>query len=120
MGGAGKPPGGATGPALQNWAYIFGAVCPARGVGAGLLLPYANTYAMNLHLTEISALVTPGAHCVLTVDGAGWHQLGGQLVLPSNISLLHLPPYSPEPSPRHNAHLAMLLEGQDFLIRICC
>ena len=67
-----------------------------------LLLPYANTYAMNLHLTEISALVTPGAHCVLTVDGAGWHQLGGQLVLPSNISLLHLPPYSPELNPVEN------------------
>lgn len=36
------------------WAYLFGAVCPARGVGAGLVLPHANAYAMNLHLAEIS------------------------------------------------------------------
>ena len=37
-----------------TWAYLFGAVCPARGVGAGLVLPPANTDAMNLHLAEIS------------------------------------------------------------------
>jgi hypothetical protein len=34
-------------------AYIFGAICPARGVGAGLVLPRCNTDAMNLHLKEI-------------------------------------------------------------------
>jgi hypothetical protein len=37
-----------------RWSYLFGAVCPARGVGAGLVLPYANVHAMNLHLQEIS------------------------------------------------------------------
>lgn len=80
-----------------SWAYLFGAVCPARGIGAGLVLPQANTLAMNLHLAEISTLVTPGAHAVITLDGAGWHKLGGRLVVPSNISLLLLPSYSPEP-----------------------
>ena len=44
-----------------SWAYLFGAVCPARGIGAGLVLPQANALAMNLHLAEISTLVTPGA-----------------------------------------------------------
>ena len=43
------------------WAYIFGAVCPARGVGAGLVLPAANTAMMNLHLAEISGQVAPDA-----------------------------------------------------------
>ena len=36
-----------------NWVYIFGAVCPARGTGAALVLPYANKEAMTLHLAEI-------------------------------------------------------------------
>ncbi len=81
------------------WAYLFGAVCPERGIGAGLVLPFVNTEAMNLHLTEISRTITPGAHCLLTLDGAGWHQTGGGLVLPDNISLLLLPPYSPELNP---------------------
>src|SRR5690348_11867882 len=30
--------------------YILGAVCPARGKGAAMVLPRFNTIAMNLHL----------------------------------------------------------------------
>jgi len=51
---------------------------------------------MNEHLAEISRQVTPGAHAVVTLDGAGWHQPGGRLRIPHNISLLPLPPHSPE------------------------
>ncbi len=79
-----------------EWAYIFGAVCPARGCGAALVLPEVNASAMNRHLAEISRNVQPGAHAVVTLDGAGWHQTGGKLRVPDNISLLHLPPYCPE------------------------
>jgi hypothetical protein len=76
--------------------YLFGAVCPARGVGTGLVLPHVNVEAVNLHLQEISRRVTQGAFAVLTLDGAGWHQKGDRLVVPDNIGLLHLPLYSPE------------------------
>ena len=82
--------------------YIFGAVCPARGIGAALVLPYADADAMNLHLATLSQRVAPGAYAVLELDGAGWHQLGGRLQIPDNISLLHLPPYSPELNPVEN------------------
>ena len=54
-----------------QWAYLFGAVCPARGVAAGLVLPVVNTAAMNAHLAEISRSVASGAHAVLILDGAG-------------------------------------------------
>jgi putative transposase len=54
-------------------AYIFGAICPAQGIAAGLVLPRCNTAAMALHLAEISRTVTPGAHAVLLLDQAGWH-----------------------------------------------
>jgi transposase len=84
------------------WAYLFGAICPARGRGAALVLPFANADMMNLHLAEISANVAPGAHAVLTVDGAGWHQTGDKLRVPDNVTLLHLPPYSPELNPVEN------------------
>ena len=53
------------------------------------------TEMMNLHLSEISTQVAQGAIAVLTCDGAGWHQPGGALIVPDNIALLHLPPYSP-------------------------
>jgi hypothetical protein len=45
-----------------QWAYLFGAVCPARGIAAGLVLPCVNTPAMNAHLAEIDSTVAPGAH----------------------------------------------------------
>jgi len=37
-----------------EWVYTFGAVCPARGEAAAVVMPYANTDAMNVHLKEIS------------------------------------------------------------------
>jgi transposase len=43
-----------------------------------------------------------GAHAVLLLDGAGWHQQGERLPVPENISLLPLPAYSPELNPVEN------------------
>jgi transposase len=81
--------------------YIFGAICPARGVGAGLILPWCNSTTMALHLAEISQAVTPGAHAVVVLDQAGWHT-SAKLEVPTNISLLPLPPKSPELNPQEN------------------
>lgn len=85
-----------------DWAYLFGAVCQAQGIGAAIVLPFVNAEAMNLHLAEISTQVAPGAQAIIALDGAGWHQAGGRLVVPENISLLRLPPYSPELNPVEN------------------
>jgi transposase len=112
----------------RRWAYLYGAVCPARGVGAGLVLPVANAEAMNLHLREISSQVTAGAHAVLILDGAGWHQTGGKLQLPDNISLLHLPPYSPELNPveniwqflRQNFLSNRVFDSYEAIVAACC
>ena len=82
-------------------AYIFGAICPARGVGAGLVLPRCNTDAMILHLREISAVVSDVAHAIVLVDQAGWH-LSKALHIPHNITLLPLPSKSPELNPVEN------------------
>ena len=60
-------------------AYIFGAICPGRGVGAAMITPAANTEMMNLHLAEISTQVAASATAALICDGAGWHQTGGAL-----------------------------------------
>ena len=73
-----------------------------RGVGARFVLPRVNIHAMNLHLQEISNPVSQDALAMLTLDGAGWHQLGDRLVVPDNIGPLHLPPYSPELNPVEN------------------
>ena len=82
-------------------AYIFGAICPAEGKGAGLVLPRCTTEGMTLHLKEISQAVTPGAHALVLVDQAGWHQ-SKKLVVPANITLMPLPAKAPELNPVEN------------------
>ncbi|GAG25372.1 unnamed protein product [marine sediment metagenome] len=64
-------------------------------------MPYCDTHAMETHLLEISAMVDPGAHAVLMVDQAGWHT-SPKLKVPHNITLLPLPPRSPELNPVEN------------------
>ena len=91
----------------HDTAYLFGAIYPARGVGAGMITPAANTEGMNLHLQEIGTQVAPGARAVLVCDDAGWHRTG-ELVLPDNIVLLHLPPYSPGLNPMENVWAYLL------------
>jgi len=81
-----------------KWTYIFGAVCPERGTTAALVMPKADTAAMNAHLAEISRTVAEGAHAILVLDGAGWHG-SKALCIPENITLLMLPPYGPELNP---------------------
>ena len=81
--------------------YLFGAVCPARGCGAALVMPFANTDAMQARLEEISRTVAPGAHAVLLMDRAGWHTTS-ELDMPDNITPLFLPSRVPELNPVEN------------------
>lgn len=83
---------------------------------------------MNLHLAEIGNRVAPGAHAVVVLDGAGWHQPGNRLQILPNISLLHLPPYSPQPNPvenvwqflRQNYLAHRVLDTYDEIVQACC
>ena len=110
-----------------TWAYLFGAICPARGVGAGLALPAVNNEAMNKHLIEIGKCVTAGAIALLVVDGAGWHS-SPKLAVPENIVLLKLPPYAPELNPaeniweylRGNALSHQIWETYEDIVDACC
>jgi hypothetical protein len=70
-------------------AYLFGAICPERGAGAAIVMPRANTKAMQRHLNEIAGAVSPGAHGVVLLDQAGWHTTP-KLRIPANLSLLPL------------------------------
>ena len=90
-------------PADQRYknTYLFGAICPKRGIGAALVLPRADTQAMQLHLNEISKQVDTKAHAVVLMDRAGWHSTG-KLKIPKNLTIILLPPKSPELNPVEN------------------
>ena len=87
-------------PADQRYesTYIFGAICPERDTGAALVLPYANTHAMQLHVDEISNHVSAGAVAVVLMDRAGWHTTA-KLEWPPNVRPMFIPPASPELNP---------------------
>jgi transposase len=76
-------------------AYLFGAICPARGTGGAVVLPEIGIDAMNMHLAEISRSISVSATALLILDGAGWHN-SPKRVVPENIVLMPLPPYAPE------------------------
>jgi hypothetical protein len=110
-----------------EWAYIFGAICPAKAKGAGLVMPYCDTLAMQAHLAEISTAVDPGAHAVIILDQAGGH-LSAKLNIPDNITLMPLPPRAPELNPveniwqfmRDNWLSNLIFTSYDDIVAICC
>jgi DDE superfamily endonuclease len=106
---------------------LFGAVCPERRVGAAVVMPEVNVAAMQAHLAEISRRVRPGAHAILVLDGAGWHN-SPRLRVPDNISLLSLPRYAPELNPveniweylRQNLLSHRVWDSYDAIVDACC
>jgi transposase len=81
--------------------YVLAAVCAATGAVSALIMPELNTAVVNLFLEQFSRELPAGVHAVLIWDGAGFHT-GAELVVPSNVSLILLPPYSPELNPVEN------------------
>lgn len=82
---------------IRQYTYAFAAIEPKTGETVSLMLPLVNTEAMNLHLEEIARRY-PNDHIVLVLDGAGWHK-SQDLRVPEHMTLIPLPPYSPELNP---------------------
>jgi len=116
-------------PQDQRYAstYIFGAVCPQEGKGAALVLPLCNTAGMNLHLREISDMVSPGRHAVLLLDQAGWH-LSGEVTVAQQHDPLPLPAKCPELNVmekvwqfmRDNWLSNRVFRDHDDIVGLCC
>ena len=91
------------------------------------MLPYCNSAAMSLHLAEISQTVAPDAHAVLIMDQAGWHT-STKLQVPGNITIVTLPPRSPELNPVENIWQFMrdnwlsnrVFTSHDDIVEHCC
>ena len=77
---------------------VLTAIRVGTGAASGLISPTLNVGLVNLFLEQFSRELAAGAHAVLVWDGAGYHT-GDGLVVPSNVSLIRLVPYSPELNP---------------------
>ena len=108
-------------------AYIFAAVRPATGEDFALVLPRVSTAAMSRFLADFAVTLSEDTHAVLVLDQAGWHGAKG-LQVPESITLVPLPPYSPDLNPvewvwlflreRYLSH--RLLADYEAVVDACC
>ena len=94
----------------RQFIYAFAAVSPHDGVVDSLVLPWANAELMTLFLANVAER-HPEEFIVMVMDLAGWH-IAGDLVVPENMRLVYLPPYSPELNPAE--HLWDFLRENHF------
>lgn len=77
--------------------YLYSAVELGKGEHFTLEISHVDTACLNTFLEEFSKAYA-NDEILLIMDGAGWHRAKG-LIVPDNIEILHLPPYSPELNP---------------------
>ena len=85
---------------IREYVYLYGAVCPKDGTCIYLIMPTSNTACFQVFLDALSRRFAQ-QDILLVLDGAPNHR-SGQLIVPKNITLLLLPPYSPELNPKEN------------------
>jgi hypothetical protein len=81
-----------------EWVYLWAAVEPATGAAVAMITPTVDTALMQQFLAGLAGTLAPDEHAVLVLDQAGWH-VAKALEVPANLTLLFLPPYSPELNP---------------------
>lgn len=98
-----------------GYLYVLTAVCVTTGAASGLISPTLNVGVINVFLQQFSRELPTGVHAILIWDGAGYHT-SPEVVIPSNISVIELVPYSPELNPVEN--LWHYLRSHDWSLRV--
>src|SRR5262249_14497071 len=93
-----RPPGAAR-PNPRH-IYLYGAGSPHDVTCVYLIMPTSNTASFQAFL-DVLARKFARQDILLVLDGAPNHRCG-HLIVPDNITLLYLPPYSPELNPKEN------------------
>lgn len=77
--------------------YVFGAFSPITGDHFELEMPNCNTETFQVYLEEFSKK-SPNEFKIILLDNGAFHK-AARLVIPENIALVFIPPYSPELNP---------------------
>lgn len=108
-------------------AWLYGAVRPGTDDAFALVLPDTDAASMQVFLDRFAQGLAPGVHAALLMDQAGWHT-AHTLTVPASVSLIHLPPYSPELNPVERVWLYLrerflshrLFADFDAIVDGCC
>lgn len=82
---------------VREFQYLFGAVEPLSGDSCFRIFSHSDTVCMNIYLKELSTQFIDD-YILLICDNAAWHKSSG-LIVPNNIEIMHIPPYTPEMNP---------------------
>jgi len=110
-----------------EYAYLFGSVCINNGASEAMVVPFVNKKIMKAHLEQISKVTPSDRHAVVIMDGAGWHSDDIDSGF-YNVSIIKLPPYSPELNPIEQVwswmrqhHLAnRIFKGYEHIVDEIC
>ena len=108
-----------------EYTYIYGAICPERDIGEAIVVDALGKAVMAQHLASISSRLPQHHHAVIVMDSAPWHQ---GLDVPENITIVPLPPYSPELNPQENVWQYLrnnflsnrIFEDLEHITQLCC
>jgi DDE superfamily endonuclease len=108
-------------------AWLYGAVKPGTDEAFALVMTEVGAGAMQVFLDRFAATLPGRTHAALLLDGAGWHT-AGEIVVPANVSLIFLPPYSPSLNPVERIWLYLrerflslrLFADLDAILDACC
>jgi transposase len=95
--------------------YVYGAVAPASGEHFFLDLPRLNSAHFQIFLDAVAHAYSDSLN-MLVLDNSGAHT-AKRLVIPDNIRLVLLPPYTPELNPIERVWRAMKdkIAGKAFM-----
>ena len=82
---------------IREYVYLFGAVEPATGENFFLIFDKSDTENMNVFFNELSKEYKDDI-IILVCDNAPWHG-AESMIVPENIVILNIPPYTPEMNP---------------------
>ncbi len=89
----------ATASPAYEWLWLYAAAHPRSGTVFWLVLPFLNAQLMQRFLDEFARThATQGKRSVMVTDGAAAHR-AKSLRVPERITLVRLPPYTPELNP---------------------
>jgi transposase len=90
---------------IYKSTYVFGAFSPFNGDSLVMELPYCNSENFQIFLNEMSKK-NPQEYQIILLDNGAFHK-AKSLIIPENIKLIFLPPYSPELNPAELVWLNM-------------
>jgi len=82
---------------VREYRYLFGAAEPKTGKSCFRIYSHCDTVCMSHFLNELSEQFIDDI-ILLVCDNAAWHK-SKALVVPENIVITHIPPYTPEMNP---------------------